>query len=75
MMSFIATVATDSEKYHAHLEVSDDDAGRAKVAEALSDIQRRFVPHTEQKKQLPATPRSATPRSPQPTGGEANRGS
>lgn len=75
MMIFIATVTSEREKYHAHLEVSDDDAGRAKVAEALSDIQRRFVPHAEQKKQLAATPRSATPRSTQPTGEEANRGS
>jgi hypothetical protein len=75
-MIFIANVATDQHTYNVHLEVSDDDAGRAKVAEALSDIQQRFLPRAEQPKKQPP-PRistSSTARSTQPQpGGEGSR--
>lgn len=75
-MIFTANVATDQHTYNVHLEVSDDDAGRAKVAEALSDIQQRFLPRAEQPKKLAAPGRAtagaARTTQPQP-GGEANR--
>jgi hypothetical protein len=74
-MIFIANVSTDQHTYNVHLEVGDDDAGRAKVAEALSDIQQRFLPRAEQPKK-PAPPRaaagSARTTQPQP-GGEGSR--
>jgi hypothetical protein len=76
MMIFIANVSTPQQTYNVHLEVGDDDAGRAKVAEALSDIQQRFLPRAEQPKKPAAPPRAAAGAArttqPQP-GGEANR--
>jgi len=74
MMIFIASVSTPQQTYNVHLEVGDDDAGRAKVAETLQDIQQRFVPRGEQPKK-PAPPRPSVPvvRTPQPLGGEGSR--
>lgn len=70
---FIANVSTDQKTYNVRLEVSDDDGGRAKVADALSDIQQRFIPRAEQPKK-PAPPRPAPARTTQPQpGGEATR--
>jgi hypothetical protein len=76
MMIFIANVSTPQQTYNVHLEVGDDDAGRAKVAAALSDIQQRFLPRGEQPKRPAAPPRaaagSARTTQPQP-GGEGSR--
>lgn len=70
---FIANVSTDQKTCNVHLEVSDDDAGRAKVGDALSDIQQRFIPRAEQPKK-PASARPAPARTTQPqSGGEATR--
>lgn len=57
-MKFIATVEDPTQKYDLHLELPDDDAGRARVGEALGEIQQRFIRRTEAKK---PTPRPATP--------------
>ena len=74
MMIFIANVSTPQQTYNVHLEVGDDDAGRAKVAEALQDIQQRFVPRGEQlKKPAPQRPSGPAVRTPQPQGGEGSR--
>ena len=74
MMIFIASVSTPQQTYNVHLEVGDDDAGRAKVAETLLDIQQRFVPRGEQpKKPVPQRPSGPIARTPQTQGGEANR--
>jgi hypothetical protein len=76
MMIFIANVSTSQQTYNVHLEVGDDDAGRAKVAEALSDIQQRFLPRAEQPKKHAAPPRAATgaARAPHPEpAGEGSR--
>jgi len=63
-MKFIATVEDPTQKYDVHLELPDDDAGRARVGEALSEIQQRFVGRNEPKKPAPRTvilPRTTTP--------------
>jgi hypothetical protein len=74
MMIFIASVSTPQQTYNVHLEVGDDDAGRAKVAEALSDIQQRFVPRGEQpKKPAPQRPVPTSARTAQAPGGEGSR--
>lgn len=73
-MIFIANVSTNQQTYNVHLEVGDDDAGRAKVAEALSDIQRRFVPRGAlPKKPAPQRPSATALRAPQAQGGEGSR--
>lgn len=73
-MIFIANISTPQHTYNVHLEVGDDDAGRAKVADVLADIQQRFVPRGEQpKKPAPQRP-AATPQRPaQPQGKEGSR--
>jgi hypothetical protein len=75
MMIFIANVRTPQQTYNVHLEVSDDDAGRAKVAEALNDIQQRFLPRAEQpKKSAPPRVAGGAARGTQPqSGGEGGR--
>jgi hypothetical protein len=72
-MKFIATVEDAHQKYEVHLELPDDETGRARVGDALAEIQQRFVPRTEPKK--PA-PRPVVPARPgqQTTGGEGTRG-
>ena len=73
-MRFIATVSNATQKYDVHLEVSDDDAGRARVAAALHEIQEQFLPRSSAQPKKPA-PRPAAP-SARPTpqsGGEGSR--
>ena len=57
-MKFIATVEDAKQKYDIHLDLPDDDSGRARVADALAEIQQRFAPRAETKK---TAPRAATP--------------
>jgi hypothetical protein len=68
-MKFIATVSDPHQTYNVHLELGDDDTARARVADALTEIQQRFLPRSEQRK--PA-PRPAATR-PTTSGGEVNR--
>ena len=72
-LKFIATVSDTTQKYDVHLDLPDDDTGRARIAEALTEIQHRFVPQSEAPKK--PTPRATAPLRPahQTTGGEANR--
>jgi hypothetical protein len=73
-MKFIATVSNSTQKYDVHLEVADDDAGRARVAAALHEIHEQFLPRGAQPKKPAAHP--ATPPRPQPQPsptGEAHR--
>lgn len=72
-LKFIATVSDTTQKYDVHLDLPDDETGRARIAEALTEIQQRFIPQSEAPKK-PAL-RAATPPRPthQTTGGEANR--
>jgi hypothetical protein len=72
-MRFIATVSNATQKYDVHLEVSDDDAGRARVAAALQEIQEQFLPRGAQPKK-PAPRPAAPPARPTPqSGGEGSR--
>jgi len=61
-MKFIATVEDPTQKYDVHLELPDDDTGRARVGEALGEIQQRFIRRADPKK--PAPPRPAVPARP-----------
>ncbi|MDP9191075.1 MAG: hypothetical protein M3P06_05175 [Acidobacteriota bacterium] len=72
-LRFIATVEDPTQKYNVHLELPDDETGRSRIGEALTEIQQRFVPQGEAPKK-PA-PRATAPPRPahQTTGGEANR--
>jgi hypothetical protein len=67
-MKFIATVEDGTQKYDVHLDLPDDDAGRARVGDALTEIQQRFIRRTEPKKLPPrpvAPPRTANPNAPE----------
>lgn len=71
-MKFIATIEDPTQKYDVHLELPDDDTGRTRIGDALSEIQQRFIRRTDPKK--PAPPRPAAPARPATTtGGEASR--
>ena len=70
-MKFIATIEDGTQKYDVHLDLPDDDAGRARVGDALTEIQQRFIRRAEPKK---TSPRPATPpRTTTPTTPEASR--
>jgi hypothetical protein len=63
-MKFIATVEDPTQKYDVHLELPDDETGRVRVGEALTEIQQRFVGRSEPKKPTPravAPPRAGNP--------------
>ena len=64
-MKFVAKVEDGNQKYDVHLELPDDETGRARVSEALTEIQQRFLPRTDPKKPAPRTP--ATPRTTNPS--------
>ena len=65
-MKFIATIEDATQKYDVHLDLQDDDTGRARVGEALSEIQQRFIRRAEPKKTVPPRP-AAPPRNNQPS--------
>jgi hypothetical protein len=72
-MRFIATVSNATKQYDVHLEVSDDDAGCARVAAALHEIQEQFLPRAAQPKKPVPRP-AAPPARPTPqSGGEGSR--
>jgi methylaspartate ammonia-lyase len=70
-MKFIATVEDATQKYDIHLEVPDDDAGRTRVGDALTEIQQRFIRRGDGKKTPPRI--APPPRTTTPPAGEANR--
>jgi len=71
-MRFVASVSNATQKYDVDLEVADDDAGRARVATALHEIQEQFLPRGTQPKKPAPRPAAASSR-PATTGGEAHR--
>jgi hypothetical protein len=72
-MKFIAMVEDAHQKFEVHLELPDDETGRARVGDALAEIQQRFIRRTEPKK--PALRPTPTARPSQQTvGGEGTRG-
>jgi len=71
-MKFIATIEDPTQKYEVHLELADDDTGRARVGEALSEIQQRFIRRTEPKRSVPPKP-AASSRTTNPTTPEVPR--
>lgn len=72
-MRFIATVSNATQKYDVHLDVADDDIGRARVAAALHEIQEQFLPRAAQPKKPAPRPAAAPPRPQTATGGETHR--
>lgn len=67
-MKFIATVEDPKQKYDIHLDLPDDESGRARVADALAEIQHRFVPRAEAKKPAPRVAAPVRSSHPAPTG-------
>ena len=61
-MKLIATIANAAEQYDVHLEVPDDEAGRARIADALHEMQERFVPRSTPQKKSAARTTTTPPR-------------
>ena len=64
-MRFIATIEDATQKYDVHLDLPDDDTGRARVGDALTEIQQRFIRRSEPRK--PAPRPAVPPRTNQPS--------